>query len=543
EVVAYKLDRIGRSTLNTLATVEELGKLGIGVRSATEAFESSTSAGRLMLTMLAGFAAHERECIRERSVAGTIRLAESGTWLGGIVPYGYRQVGEDAKARLEIHDPEANTIRTIFSMSGHQGKSCQAVADYLNRAGVPTGAPPTPRPGKRARRVAAFWRPGHIRNLLVNATYKGEHHWGKRSVAKNRKIIIRAVPAVVTPEVWEKAQATLKKNRLMVQRPDHKGYLLRGLIRCGICGLSFVGARTRTGFSHIYKCTGRQQYRAIHGPDGKRCPSRALNGSAVDAIVWADVEQFLRNPGEVLAKLRARLSMGDDERQRRERLLANLRACLEDKGNERERVLGLYRRGRIDDTTLDQQLEQVDREKAGLQVEIETAIRELSTENRTHQLQTAEQLLMALRKRLDGPIPLNLKRRVAEALVAGIVANTVERHGVRESELAITYRFAGPTEPLPAVLPQIHLLAARCKAPEVLVTVGDHIRRRRLERHLLQKDVAKAIGVTVPTITNWEKNHTQPTFQHIPAIIKFLDYDPFPQADTPAKQHLLARQA
>ena len=301
EVVAYKLDRIGRSTLNTLATVEELGKLDIGVRSATEAFESSTSAGRLMLTMLAGFAAHERECIRERSVAGTNRLAEAGTWLGGIVPYGYRQVGEDAKARLEVYEPEAKIIRTIF--------------------------------------VAKIWRPGHVRNLLVNPTYRGEHHYSKRSSSRNLKVSVRAMPAIVPAELWEAAQATLKKNRLMVKRPDHVPYLLRGLIKCGTCGLAYVGSRTRSGFSHIYTCSGRQQYRAIHGPQWQALPSRALNGTAVDALVWADVVHFLRNPGQVLEKLRAKLTLGDTERQHREKHLASLKARLEDKDNERERVL------------------------------------------------------------------------------------------------------------------------------------------------------------------------------------------------------------
>lgn len=543
EVVTYKLDRIGRSTVNTLATVEELGKLGIGVRSATEAFESSTSAGRLMLTMLAGFAAHEREVIRERSLAGTNRLAEAGTWLGGIVPYGYRQAGENAKARLEVHQQEAAIIRQIYRMSGKDGKSCQAIADALNKTGVPTGAPPTPRPGKRARRVAKIWRPGHVRNMLVNPTYKGEHHYGKRSSSPNRKVIVRAMPAIVPAELWEAAQATLKKNRLMVKRPDHQGYLLRGLIRCGVCGLAFVGARTRRGSSHIYKCTGRQQYRAIHRPDGKRCPSRALNGTAVDGLVWADVEQFLRNPGEVLEKLRARLSMGDRDRQHYESQLAGLRARLAGKDAERERMLGLFRRGRLQEVELDRQLDDIHQAKAALESEIRTLEPQLSIPDRAAMLQSAEALLTTLRKRLAGPIPPDLKRRIVGVLVAGVVANTVERNGVRESELVVSYRFGQPEEAAPLVMPQVLRLAARCRPPEVLVTVGDHLRRRRLERKLFQKDLATAIGVTVPTITNWEVGRTEPELRHMPAIIRFLGYNPLPEANTPAKRHVLARKA
>ncbi|MCP5110342.1 MAG: recombinase family protein, partial [bacterium] len=52
----------------------------------TEEFDTGIATGRLMLTMLSDFASHEREVIRERSIAGTNRVAEAGAWLGGIVP-------------------------------------------------------------------------------------------------------------------------------------------------------------------------------------------------------------------------------------------------------------------------------------------------------------------------------------------------------------------------------------------------------------------------------------------------------------------------
>lgn len=72
---------------------------------------SDTPSGYLMLTMLSGFATHEREVIRERSVAGTNRLAEAGAWLGGIVPYGYRRQGEKAEARIVLSEAPIPGIR------------------------------------------------------------------------------------------------------------------------------------------------------------------------------------------------------------------------------------------------------------------------------------------------------------------------------------------------------------------------------------------------------------------------------------------------
>ncbi len=86
QLLVYRLDRLGRDTRLILNAVAELEKHGVRVRSMTEEFDTATATGRLMLTMLSGFAAHERESIRERSVAGTNRLAEAGAWLGGV-PY------------------------------------------------------------------------------------------------------------------------------------------------------------------------------------------------------------------------------------------------------------------------------------------------------------------------------------------------------------------------------------------------------------------------------------------------------------------------
>jgi DNA-binding transcriptional regulator YiaG len=58
-------------------------------------------------------------------------------------------------------------------------------------------------------------------------------------------------------------------------------------------------------------------------------------------------------------------------------------------------------------------------------------------------------------------------------------------------------------------------------------TLGEHIRKVRVERRLLQKDVASLIGVSEDSIALWEGNHVQPTVRHYPAVIGFLGYYPF----------------
>jgi len=74
-------------------------------------------------------------------------------------------------------------------------------------------------------------------------------------------------------------------------------------------------------------------------------------------------------------------------------------------------------------------------------------------------------------------------------------------------------------------------------------TLGEHVRKRRLELKLTQQEVADQLGVNPWTILNWEKGHTQPPIASIPAIIRFLGYDPFPRPMTIPQQLLAKRRA
>ncbi len=63
------------------------------------------------------------------------------------------------------------------------------------------------------------------------------------------------------------------------------------------------------------------------------------------------------------------------------------------------------------------------------------------------------------------------------------------------------------------------------------VTLGDHLRRRRLELGLYQKDVAIQIGVTASTIWNWENGWSSIALGYMPKIINFLGYNPLPHPE------------
>ena len=82
------------------------------------------------------------------------------------------------------------------------------------------------------------------------------------------------------------------------------------------------------------------------------------------------------------------------------------------------------------------------------------------------------------------------------------------------------------------VLPFCHLTLKAKKPfppgyPQILKTLGDHLRKRRLDLKLLQKEVAERIGVDKITIYYWENNRVKPSLTFIPKIIGFLGYIPF----------------
>jgi transcriptional regulator with XRE-family HTH domain len=64
------------------------------------------------------------------------------------------------------------------------------------------------------------------------------------------------------------------------------------------------------------------------------------------------------------------------------------------------------------------------------------------------------------------------------------------------------------------------------KSPIVPKTLGEHIRKRRLELKLLQREVAQLIGVGVDSVLKWEHNRTKPRLRLLPKVISFLGYNP-----------------
>lgn len=81
-VVVWRIDRLGRSLIDVLNTVNLLRDKGVKIQSLSDGIDPETTSGRLMLGMLATLAEYERELITERVNAGIAAARQNGTRFG-----------------------------------------------------------------------------------------------------------------------------------------------------------------------------------------------------------------------------------------------------------------------------------------------------------------------------------------------------------------------------------------------------------------------------------------------------------------------------
>jgi site-specific DNA recombinase len=109
-IVVYKVDRLTRSLADFAKLVELFDAHQVSFVSVTQAFNTTTSMGRLTLNVLLSFAQFEREVTGERIRDKIAASKKKGIWMGGVVPLGYRVENR----ALHVVDEHAAFIRDLF---------------------------------------------------------------------------------------------------------------------------------------------------------------------------------------------------------------------------------------------------------------------------------------------------------------------------------------------------------------------------------------------------------------------------------------------
>ena len=164
QLVVYRIDRLSRRVRQLASIAEELAKLDVVLRSATEPFDTGSAAGRMMLQMLGVFAEFEHATIVDRVTSGIERRAREGRWPNGRIPFGYAR---DDQKQLIPDERTAPVVRRIFKLYAAGRLGGAAIARRLDVEQAP--APPR------------GWQPAVVLWILANEAYVGRVHWREQS--------------------------------------------------------------------------------------------------------------------------------------------------------------------------------------------------------------------------------------------------------------------------------------------------------------------------------------------------------------------------
>jgi site-specific DNA recombinase len=292
-VLVYKIDRFSRNLKDMLNLVDELFSYGVGFKSATEPFDSTTSAGKLMFQQLGSFAEFERNRIAERVFPGMIKGAQQGNWQGArYAPYGYKYNKE--KKLLEVDEEETKVVKLIYTMFLCD-KSVFAITEYLTKKGY-------------RNRKGNIFSTKLIGDILKNRIYTGKLVWNRHYYDKTQKTkkgyrYIKNPPdkiiisqgkhqPIIPDEDFEAVQEKLKTRRI-VRRKKANDYPLSGILYCAKCNHKYLGISSisnhRTGVKkRWYRCAG--PYRSFI-----RCKNKSVKAVEIESEVAEILETLLKS--------------------------------------------------------------------------------------------------------------------------------------------------------------------------------------------------------------------------------------------------------
>jgi len=235
------VDRFARNRYDAAMYKARLKKYGIRVQYVKE-FIPEGPEGIMLEAVLEGSAEYYSANLAQNVRRGMMANAEKCMVNNGALPLGYCK-GSDG--RFAIDPAGAAIVRDIFQMYTGGMRASEIIADLNSR-------------GLRSSHGAAFNK-NSLRSILKNERYIGVYQYAEVRVEGG-------VPAIITKEMFDMAQETIKKRaKAPAASWSDVDYLLTGKLFCGLCGSSMIGesGTSHTGAKHnYYTCSARKRQKA-----------------------------------------------------------------------------------------------------------------------------------------------------------------------------------------------------------------------------------------------------------------------------------------
>lgn len=284
-IIMYDPDRMARVLDIQLQIAAEIEQAKANLIFCTHDYDASPE-GKLFFMIRGAISQFEKAKIRERTMGGKKAKARQGKLTFNDKLFGYDY--DKDNSMYIINEQEAEIVRLIFETYINKQIGVRQLSLELRSLGIlnKTGKPFTPT---------------HIHRMLCNESYAGlkwsmmyydkkiSQYKKKRTLRDQSEWIPIEVPAIVSREVFNEAQKVMKNNVIISKRNTKTEYLLRNILKCGICGYSMI-AKTRKQKGHDYK------YYYCSSKDFKirECHSKLIRADVLDEMVWAKLYDFAK---------------------------------------------------------------------------------------------------------------------------------------------------------------------------------------------------------------------------------------------------------
>lgn len=252
-IYVSEISRLGRDPKVTREIVEEFTELGVNIHIQSLGIDTINSDGKrnfitsIILQVLIEYANLEAETFKDRSRSGLLRSARSGKVGGGkFFPYGYTK---DDNNMLVIDEEESKTVKQIFNLY-LEGNGTKKISNILNSYKIPTKLnriyDNKVIKYKNVKKTSDIcWSDTQVRSILINPIYIGKRRFKGEFID---------CPIIIDESLFNECNQQLKSK-------NTKGdtvyvFLLKGIIKCGICGRNYVGRYKPTpNGDKVYKCS------------------------------------------------------------------------------------------------------------------------------------------------------------------------------------------------------------------------------------------------------------------------------------------------
>lgn len=336
-VYTSEISRIGRDPRLTRQIIDHLTVLKIPIyvqslnRRTIDLDGKSDFIMNIILQVLMEFANLEAETFKTRSKSGIRNGVKKGHAGGGkYLPYGYTK---DENKILIVDEEESETITRIFELY-KKGNGTKVISNILNTDNIPTRTNKSfgeqeinfnfPKKGRDIK-----WSDSQVYSIITNPLYKGERRF---------KGEFFNAPAIISSDLFHECN-DLMKNKVIRNHKTLYTFLLKDLIKCGICGRNYFGRYKPTkGGDKVYKCSS-----TIIGKGS--CGNPGINIKYIESVLYEQICDV-----KLVEKYLNISTVEEDVKSSIETIQYNIKndeVAIKKKSEELDRLLDAFIRGMI----------------------------------------------------------------------------------------------------------------------------------------------------------------------------------------------------